>query len=144
MYIFYLDTVTGSVIPELTEQLGQESLRCGPGEEAGWTAGESRGPLGPAHRHYRSNTKLNNPFQSLHEVNAYFKMIHKTLVTNIQLHIGEFRVVSRAKLGLVQCRPLLLRRVDRSMVCVHNKSLCHLILFQISLSGTHMILICLT
>lgn len=63
----YLDAVGGSVISELTEQLGQERLSCRSGEEATRTARESRDPLGPAHRHYRSNPKPSTI--TLHAVN---------------------------------------------------------------------------
>lgn len=53
----YLDTVTGSVVAELTEQLCQENLHSCPGEETRRTAGERVNPLGPVHRHYRSKAK---------------------------------------------------------------------------------------
>lgn len=56
--VVYLDTVTGSVIAELSEQLCQKSLHSCSGEEARRTAGEGVNPLGPVHRHYRSKPKL--------------------------------------------------------------------------------------
>lgn len=47
----YLEAVSGSVIPELPEQLSEETLRCCTGEEPGRAAGEREDPLGPDVRH---------------------------------------------------------------------------------------------
>lgn len=103
-YFIYLDTVTGSVISELTEQLCQESLGCCPGEETRRTAGESRDPLCPVLRHYRSNPdyQLSDSVQShstpktstLDETFSQHPTAHSTQ------HTTEFRVMSRAYLIL--------------------------------------------
>lgn len=88
----YLDAVSGPVIPELTEQLREESLSCRPGEEARRAAGESGDPLGPVHRHHRSNPKprppaddqLRESFRSHCTRFGKLKMKHKVFLTDMK------------------------------------------------------------
>lgn len=58
LLLFHLNCVVCSVVPELSEQLGEENLRARPEEEATWTAAEGGNLLHPAGRHYGSNFRL--------------------------------------------------------------------------------------